>query len=208
MSSQGLYLQTRASEKQPKKLLDPNSDLGFEGREEETWLKNSCSRQSSQGSATAMGLTSLEMSLTFTMIFISWGGGGEQRPLNEGVRRRAPGGGDYAHHFLVVFVGEVENGLDAFELVENFVVPRHVRRQDAPEERPRVRWEGAESLAAVLLDHRSSDLLVLLAGQVFKDVALWLKRKKQFLLMSFEQVRPEDRLWRPPGTASRPPFVL
>lgn len=37
-----------------------------------TWLKNSCSRQSSQGSATAIGLASLEMSLTFTMIFISW----------------------------------------------------------------------------------------------------------------------------------------
>lgn len=44
-----------------------------------TWLKNSCSRQSSQGSATAIGLASLEISLTFTMIFISW----EQEPQAE-----------------------------------------------------------------------------------------------------------------------------
>lgn len=38
------------------------------------------------------------------------------------------------HHFLVVFVAEVKNRLDGFELVEDFVVSRHVGGQNAPKE--------------------------------------------------------------------------
>lgn len=36
----------------------------------------------------------------------------------------------FLYHFLVVLVGEVESGLQDFELVENFVVSRHVSGQD------------------------------------------------------------------------------
>lgn len=40
----------------------------------------------------------------------------------------------FTHHFLVILVGEFEDGLDGFKLVENFVVPGHVCRQNAPVE--------------------------------------------------------------------------
>lgn len=44
---------------------------------------------------------------------------------------------------------------------------------------PTKAWrERPELFTTDLLDHHSADLLVLFTGQVFKDVALWLKIKK------------------------------
>lgn len=37
----------------------------------------------------------------------------------------------FPYHFLVLLVVEVENWLQHFELVENFIVPCHVGGQDA-----------------------------------------------------------------------------
>ena len=100
-----------------------------------TWLKNSCSRQSSHGAATAIGRASLEMSLTFTMIFISCRrtirGENvhaviERQKVSEGFRRFK-----VLYHVLVLLVAEVEHRLDGPELVEDLVVLSHVGGQDA-----------------------------------------------------------------------------
>lgn len=93
-----------------------------------------------------------------------------------------------SHHFLVVFVGEVEHRLHDLELVEDFVVSRHVGGQDAPESvrdnvgqaSQRQCGRQGEPRAGILLDHSSSDVFVLLTAQVFKDVALWLQTEGAF----------------------------
>lgn len=71
-----VMIRTKLQETAPKnlsRLTKPHSGVKrpWVGSLFGTWLKNSCSRQSSQGSATSMGRASLEMSLTLIRIIIS-----------------------------------------------------------------------------------------------------------------------------------------
>ena len=109
-----------------------------------TWLKNSCSKQSSQGSATDIGLASLEMSLTFIMIFISCTQktqhGAFYLIITEIADLRSEmcftwrwNRREHLYHFFVLLVGEVELRLQTSELSQDVVVSHHVGGQNASE---------------------------------------------------------------------------
>ena len=61
------------------------------------------------------------------------------------------------HHFLVVLVGEVENRLHDFELVEDLVVSRHVGGQNAPED-GNIHWAVKRKRNVFNMDDENEDL--------------------------------------------------
>lgn len=91
------------------------------------------------------------------------------------------------HHVSVLLVVEVESRQDGFEFVEDLVVPRHVRGQDAPAGQAdwsltltfRRRGKTDNSGRGMIsLDDSLPDPFVLVHGKISEDVALCLESGK------------------------------
>lgn len=91
------------------------------------------------------------------------------------------------HHVPVLLVVEVESRQDGFEFVEDLVVPRHVRGQDAPAGQapwsvmptfPATRQNRHLGRRTVSLDDSLPDPFVLVHSKISEDVALGLQSGK------------------------------
>lgn len=91
------------------------------------------------------------------------------------------------HHVSVLLVVEVESRQDGFEFVEDLVVPRHVRGQDAPagqadwsvnSDLPTTRRNRHSGRRTISLDDSLPDPFVLVHSKISEDVALCLESGK------------------------------